>query len=297
MQSDVPLMPLEKWLLGLVTLHPTAASILAFVSMCVLLGLLMRLESLHSMVPPQTYITPFVFLLFCSAFPLQKCMSGAHVASLLFIISLFFFCRLYKDKEDKKIKRNIFYAGMFISLATLFSAPSIFLMILVPISLLLFRNYFSWKEHIIAFAGVATPLFYTFIAYYFLYDDGTQFFVLLYNSLFSLSALIFENARPIEWMYLGFLVFLMIQAIPMALKGLFTSKMKVKKIHTLLLWAFFVLLIISLFLPSGSMFLMPLLAIPSSILVGNYFIITKRRRWAGWQFFILLALTFLTQYF
>ncbi|GHU93978.1 hypothetical protein FACS1894156_1580 [Bacteroidia bacterium] len=290
-------MPLEKWLLGIVLLHPSAASLLAFAAMCVLMVLLIRLESLHSMVPPQVHITPFVFLLFCSAFPLQKCMSGAHVASLLFIVSLFFFCRLYKEESEQQVKSHIFYAGMFISLATLFSAPSIFLLILVPIALFLFRNYFSWKDHLIAFAGWATPLFYTFIAYYFLYDNGTQFFVLLYNSLFSLSALIFENARPIEWVYLGLLVLLMIQAIPMTLKGLLTSKMKVKKIHTLLLWAFFVLLIISLFLPSGSMFLMPLLAIPSSILIGNYFVITKSRQWAGWQFFILLALTFLTQYF
>jgi hypothetical protein len=292
-QDNVPTMPLEHWLMQWVEAQPLFSNIITLLLTLVFAILLVKLEQTHLFAFQWVYVAPFIFILLCSAFPLQKCMGGAYVATLFFFIALFLLFRLYKAE---RVYTSLFYAGMFMACAALFAAPSIFLILLLPIALILFRQPFAWREHVIAFFGVCTPVFFTCVVYYFLYNDATIFFSVLYNSLFSLSAWIYENGHTSEKIYLAYLMFLMLQTILLMVKGLFTSKQKVKKIHSLLLWAFCILLFVSLFLPSGSMFLMPLLAVPSSVLIANYLIATKMRKWAGVQFLILIALTFFIQY-
>jgi hypothetical protein len=261
--------------------------------MFILALLLMQLGRKYFIITEQTYLSPFLFVLICSAFPLQKCMNGSYVATLFFIISLFHLLKVYREEKSYAA---IFYAGMFLSCGVLFAAPAIFLLLLLPVALLLFRSVLSWRDWVIAIAGAAIPFLYTYVAYFFIVGDGREFFFILYECLFSLSSWILENGRIIEWVYLAFILFLVFQAMLMVLKGLLTTKIRVQKIHTLLLWAFFVLLIISLFLPSGSMLLMPLVALPASVLMANYFMMTKFRKFAGLNFLILIVLTFLVQF-
>jgi hypothetical protein len=88
----------------------------------------------------------------------------------------------------------------------------------------------------------------------------------------------------------------MLQAFFLITKGLLTYKQSVKKIHGLLLWTYLFLLWEALFLPSGSKLLMPLLALPASILIANYFMATQNRGWATIQLLILIAFTFLVKF-
>jgi hypothetical protein len=292
--DEVPMMPLESLLIQLVEVYPLVSTLCAFLFMYALAILLFNLSSRNFVAQEAAYLPSLLFIFICSAFPAQKWMNGAYVAALFFMLALNQLFNVYRGKG--KIYAPLFYAGFYLSLASLFSAPAIFLLLLMPVALLLFRSPFQGREWIIALAGMVTPLLYTGVGYLLLHNDFALLFSTFYDCLFSFSNWIFENGRPMEWIYLIYILFIVFQALLMIVRGLFTSKAKVQKIHTLLLWAFFVLLVISFVLPSGSMLLMPVFAIPASILAANYFSLTKFRFWAGLELLLLLALTFFTQF-
>ncbi|MDR2813129.1 MAG: hypothetical protein LBB79_00510 [Prevotellaceae bacterium] len=292
-KDDIPMMPLEQYLMELVELSPLVSTIAAFLLMYLLAGLLISLSGKHFFAPEQIYLPPFVFVLICSAFPIQKCMNGSYIAALCFMAGLFLLLRVYLNK---RVLVSIFLAAMLLSLASLFSASAIFLLLILPIALPLLCTPVVWRDWVVALCGAALPYLYAFVAFFFAKNDGFILFRQLYICLFSFSERILENGRVVEWGYLLYLLLLVVLAMFMLVRGMLTSRVKVKKIHMLFVWTFFIMLAVMLTLPSGSMFLLPLMAIPASVLIANFLTLTKYRRLAGFFFFMLVALTYVVQY-
>ncbi|MDR0687299.1 MAG: hypothetical protein LBF55_01260, partial [Prevotellaceae bacterium] len=199
-KDDVPMMPLERYLMGLVELNPLLSTVAAFLLMYLLAGMLIRLSGKHFFAPEQIYLPPFIFVLICSAFPIQKCMNGSYIAALCFMMGLFLLLRVYLNK---RVFASIFLAAMFLSLASLFSASAILLLLLMPIALPLLRTPTKWRDWVIAMCGAALPYLYAFAAFFFAEGDGFALFRLLYGCLFASSDWIFENGRVVEWVYLS----------------------------------------------------------------------------------------------
>jgi len=273
---------------------PLLSTVAAFAVMYVLALLLIGLGEAHFFSPEQKYLPPFVFVLICSAFPIQKCMNGSYVAALCFMVGLFQLLKVYRSK---RVFASIFLAAMFVSIASLFSASAVFLLLLLPIALPLLRTPTQWRDWLIALCGLLTPYLYVCAAYYWHEDDAFAFFRQLYDCLFSFSDWIFENGRVEEWVYLGYLMLLVVLAMFLLAQGVFTSRVKVQKIYTLFVWSFFIMLFIMVALPSGSMFLLPLMAMPASVLIGNYLMLARYRRISGTLFFLLIILSYMVQYF
>jgi hypothetical protein len=293
-KDDIPMMPLEQHFMELVELSPLLSTIAAFLLMYLLAGMLISLSGKYFFAPEQIYLPPFVFVLICSTFPLQKCMNGSYIAALCFMTGLFMLLRAHLNK---RVFASIFLAAMFLSLASLFSASAVFLLLILPIALPLLRSFLTWREWMIALCGAALPYLYAFVIFYLSTGNGFTLFQQLHSCLFSSSNWIFENGRVVEWIYLFFLLLLVVLAMCMLLRGMLTSRIKVKKIHMLFVWTFFIMLAVMLTLPSGSMFLLPLMAVPASVLTANFLTLTKYRRMAGLLFFTLVALAYVVQYY
>jgi hypothetical protein len=293
-RDNIPMMPLEHYFMELVELSPLLSTIAAFLLMYLLAGMLISLSGKHFFAPEQIYFPPFVFVLICSAFPIQKCMNSSYIAALCFMTGLFLLFRVYLAK---RVLVSIFLAAMFLSLASLFSASAIFLLLILPIALPLLRTPTQWRDWVIALCGAALPYLYTFVAFFLGKGDGFILFQQLYNCLFSSSNWIFENGGVVEWVYLSYLLLLVILAMSMLMRGMLTSRIKVQKIHMLFVWTFFIMLAVMVALPSGSMFLLPLMAIPASVLIANFLTLTKYRHLAGFFFFMLVVLTYVAQFY
>ena len=289
-------MPLETPLAAWAGAHPLAAAVSAFALLLVIAVLIVKIEQTYLIAAHRLYVAPFVFVLMCSVFPPQSRLNGAYAAALLLAAALFFLFRLYKLPRARAYA-SIFYGGALLGGAALFYAPAVFLTLLMPVALVLFRQTFCWREHVTAFFGVAAPVFYTCVAYFFLYNDVGAFFETFYASLFTPATLIYESNYAAERIYLAYLIFLAAQTLLLFVRGLLARRPAAKKIQVLLLWASAILLGTLLLLPAGSMLLMPLLATPVSILAANYFVYAKKRRWAGLHFIILIVFSFGVRYF
>ncbi|MDR0711842.1 MAG: hypothetical protein LBF67_05825 [Prevotellaceae bacterium] len=293
-RDNIPMMPLEQYFMELVELSPLLSTIAAFLLMYLLAGMLISLSGKHFFAPEQIYLPPFVFVLICSAFPMQKCMNGSYVAALCFMSGLFLLLRVYLNE---RVFVSIFLAAMFLSLASLFSASAVFLLLILPIALLLLRTPTQWRDWVIALCGALLPYLYAFVVFFLGKGNGFILFQQLYDCLFSSSNWIFENGGAVEWVYLSYLLLLVVQAVSMLMRGMLTSRIKVQKIYVLFVWTFFIMLAVMVKLPSGSMFLLPLMAIPAGVLIANFLTHTKYRRLAGFFFFMLIALTYVAQFY
>jgi hypothetical protein len=221
-------------------------------------------------------------------------MNGAYMAAFFVMLGLF---QLFKVYRKERVFASIFLAAIYISFASLFSAPAIFLLAILFLALMLLRMPTEWRDWVIALSGAVLPYLYAFVAYMSVDNDGFTIFHLLRDCLFAPSDWIFENSKHIEWVYLGFLLFVVLLAVLMLARGLLASRMKVQKIHTLFVWAFFIMLAVMVALPSGSMFLIPLMAIPASVLTANYLTLTRYRRIASLLFYLLILLTYVVQHY
>ncbi|MDR0565455.1 MAG: hypothetical protein LBG47_00220 [Prevotellaceae bacterium] len=293
-KDDIPMMPLEQHFMELVELSPLLSTIAAFLLMYLLAGMLISLSGKHFFAPEQIHLPPFVFVLICSTFPLQKCMNGSYIAALCFMTGLFLLLRVYLRK---RVFASIFSAAMFLALASLFSASAVFLLLILPIALPLLCTPMAWRHWVIALCGAALPYLYAGAAFYVATGDVFTLFQRLYTCLFAASNWVFENGWVVEWVYLSYLLLLVVMAMSMLLRGMLTSRVKVRKIHMLFVWTFFIMLAVMVTLPSGSMFLLPLMAVPASVLIANLLTLTRHRRMAGFFFFMLIALTYVVQYY
>ena len=294
MVDDVPMMPLEHLLMQLVNMSPLLSTIVAFVFMYLLALMLIRLSSLHFFASEQVYLPPFIFVLICSAFPIQQCMNGAYIAAFFVMLGLF---QLFNMHRHERVFASLFLAAICISLASLFSASAIFLLAILFLALVLLRTPTEWRDWVIALSGAALPYLYAFVVYMYVENDGFTIFHLLHDCLFASSDWIFEYGSEVEWLYLSFLMLVVLLAVLMLTRGLLTSRVKVQKIHTLFVWAFFIMLAVMVGLPSGSMFLMPLMALPAGVLTANYLTLTRYRHIATMLFYLLILLTYAVQYY
>ncbi|MDR3329213.1 MAG: hypothetical protein LBS63_03770 [Prevotellaceae bacterium] len=292
-KDNVPMMPLEQWLMALVELSPLASTVAAFLLTYLLAAMLFRMGVAHFFSQEQKYFPPFVMVLICSAFPVQKCLNGSYIAALFFMLGLFHLLKVYRSE---RVFVSIFTAAIYLSVASLFSASAIFLLLLFPVALPLLHAPTSWRDWVIALCGVGLPYLYASAFFFLAEGNALLIFHRLYECLFQLSSWIFENGRMEEWVYWGYLLLLVALAMLMLTREMLTSHIKEKKIYTLFIWGFFIMLVVLVALPSGSVLLMPLMAIPASVLISNYLSITRYRFLASVMFWGLIALTYVVQY-
>ncbi|MGL4957275.1 MAG: hypothetical protein ACRC9X_08885 [Bacteroidales bacterium] len=288
------MMPLEGWLMTWFESSPTWSTSVALGMVYLLALMLLLLGRSYFFTVESAYVAPFLFVLICSAFPIQQSMNGTYVSVLFLLLALYQLFRVY---HNDRIFASLFLAGMHLSLATLFSVNSLFLLGILVVSLLLFRMPIKWREWLITFSGVLVPYIYVMSYYWFVKQEEFYIFEQIYLCLSASSDWIFENGSEAQWLYLGYLMLLLAFAVLLHTKGLLTSRIKVKKIHTLFVWIFFIMLGVMIFMPSGSLFLMPLMAVPAANLIAHYFIQTKFRRLASMLYFILLLMTYFVHYY
>ncbi|MGL4364156.1 MAG: hypothetical protein ACRCSB_03005 [Bacteroidales bacterium] len=293
-KDNVPMMPLESWIMTWFEQHSLSSVCIAFAGIYVLAIILILVGRTYSFTDQNAYVAPFIFVLICSTFPIQQNMSGVYVSVLFFMMALFQLFRVY---HNRLIFSSLFLAGVYLSISTLFSVNAIFLLMILIISLLLFRMPIRWRDWVITLSGIMLPYVYVVSYYWFMKQEEFYVFGEMYNCLIATSDWIFENGSQAQWLYLGYLMFLLTLAILLHTRGLLSSRIKVKKIHTLFVWSFFIMLGVMIGMPSGSLFLMPLMAVPSSVLIANYFVQTKYRLLSSMLFVLFILITYFVHYY
>jgi hypothetical protein len=264
-------MPLYGLLKNLIHGSRTLEVILTFSIVSLMSFVIVNFNTNGFFISERTFLPALFYVLLGGLFPDHQLMSPVIPASVFLIFAMI---RIMDAYHINGTAYNYFDAGILISTGSLFYANLIWFGILVIIGIALLRTG-NLKEIFISILGLFTPYIITFGIYYVLGKDLRALISLLSDNLFT---------RPGHYHYTGMtivaLIFfsgLVLASIVQLFNKINTKKVKSRKTYSLLLWTFLISLIVFLTVPSASVELIWIIAIPVSYFLTHYFLTVKRK--------------------
>jgi len=231
-----------------------------------------------------THLPALLYVVLMSCFPEQLSFNPLLFANffiIIFLNSIFNFFR-----SDTAVY-EVFDAGLFIGIASLFYWPCLFLFPLIWAGLFVLRP-FAWQEWIASFVGVFLPfLFFGSILYW--------FNMLSFNSLKA----ILEPFYKVQFStaYNGTYIILFIILLVILIASLFRfsqdlntfAKVRTRKFLAIIVWFFLFAGLSYLVSVKRTMISLSFLAIPLSVIISNYFLSLKNQLLAELVFLLLLS--------
>ena len=205
------------------------------------------------------------------------------------MLALFKICLSYRVDEAFS---TIFDASFFIAIASLFYFPTIIIYPLIWVTLIVIRP-FIWREWIISIIGLLLP--YVFVVVYYFWTDKVNF--LLYDKIFfpsSDSLLSLSNQRDSFVLVASLLLLLFALSVSTLLKGWPVNTILSRNFLVVLFWLFGLSILSYTMAPVFNITYLAIAAIPLSVFIANYFLMTKRK-WIMEIIFILFLVAIIVE--
>lgn len=264
-------MPLYKILRIILGIHPLTGIIFSFLVLSLMLFLLVNFNTAVFFINERTFLPAVIYLLFSALFPENQTLNPVLPASLFLMLALI---RIMDAYRKPGIAYNFFDASILISTGSLFYANLIWFGLLVIIGIALLRTV-NIKEITISILGLATPYIVNVGLLYVLGRDITGFFEDLKFNLFGeTSGFIFGRLTIIVFIYTSLILLVSLGFLMMQLNS---KKIKSRKAFYLLLWGLVISLASYIALPSVSVEMIWLTAIPASYFLVHYLIFARKK--------------------
>jgi len=265
--------------------------ILTFITMLIVGFYLLHINTKHIVIKQRTYLPAFFyFILTSSLLPLQQ-INPAVFASLLIVFALDHILSLY---HKESVLDNIFRAGFYIAVASMFYAPSIFYFIALLLSLASIRT-FNLREWIVAFLGLITPWFFFSLYQYIVNNDMLAMCKILSQNL--LTEVNYDHVGFIVYAFFSFCILLFIVSSLFLIKSLATQKINVRKYHGVFFWFNLITVSIIVFIPSVSLEIAFIGVIPLTFHFAHYFTNSTRKFWPSFFFATTIGFLVLMQFY
>jgi len=242
-----------------------------------------KLNSKYIFIQDRTQMPALFFILLAGSMPALRTINPV-IFSLLFL--LWAIDRMIGTYRMDQLSYHPFEAGILIGLATLFYAPSAIFIILLWISMILFRPGY-WREWAFTLLGLATPVLFL-CSWAFLSDIPLG----RYSQMF-IDALISgtpEHYTASELLWISFLLILVLLASHLIIQTFQSKKILARRSFTLFFWWFLVILAAFFLIHSAGSELMIILAVPLSYLFSHFFMYIRRRWWGETLLWIMIIL-------
>jgi hypothetical protein len=231
-----------------------------------------------------SHLPALLYVVLMSCFPEQLSFNPLLFANFFIIIYLNSLFNFYRS--DTAVF-EVFDAGLFIGLASLFYWPCLLLFPLTLTALFILRP-FEWREWMVSFIGVALPfLFFGTILFW--------FDMLSVNSIIA----ILEPFYKVQFStaYNGTYIILTAILAVIALASLWRfsrdlntfAKLRTRKFLAIIVWFFLFGVVSYLMASKRTMIGLSFLAVPLSVIISNYFLSLKNQIIAELMFLLLLA--------
>jgi len=239
----------------------------------------------HEVLYKNSYLPALFYLILMAIIPQFLTFHPVLIANtfLIFILDKLF--RIYKNPAALSLA---FDTCFLISIATLFYLPAISFFLLFAISILILKT-FSWRDGIVGLIGLALPLFFTFI-YYFWIDGldelADKFFLKNIRQLWGTGGLVLQGYR----ITLALVSFIFILTLIRIRQNFYKNVTRIRNFQQVI----FILLtvtLISLLFTAGSVaiYRFSILVIPLATMISYYFLAAKKQWWTEVLFWLLLG--------
>lgn len=241
----------------------------------------------HGLLAKPTYLPALLYITGASLFMQFMLLSPILIANFVIIIIIDKFLKLSKTTNVMSI---MFDVGMLIALGTLIYFPFIMLLVMLWLSLLMYRS-FNWREWISGIFGFLT--IFTFVAVFYYWNDKIESFLDILRPLSNK----FPNKLLIDfndYLVLIPVVIIMILAAIQLRENFFRSFISTRKAFQMLFFMFMVSMLSFYTNPGVTVVHFLLCVAPGAVLLAYYFSNAKKR-WVYETLFAILVISI--QYF
>jgi hypothetical protein len=268
---DLNPMPLYDLLSSLIGTNPLPGLIFALAVLSVMAILMVNLNTTLFFITQRTFLPGLIYILLSGLFPQYQLLNPAIFGAMFLMLAI---RRIMDSYRITGTAYNFFDAGILISIGSLFYADLIWFGVLVIIGIALLRTG-NLKEIAISVIGLITPYFLIFGFYYVLGKSLKDLLSLLDYNLF---------LKPSEYAFTRLMIVAVLFTIVCILVSVLhliplmnSKKIKARKTFSLLIWVFVISVALYLIVPSVSIEMIWITAIPVSYFMTDYFVYVKKK--------------------
>lgn len=264
----MPLYGITKLIIG-TNVH--IGVIFTFVVLIFVLFLLVNFNTSVFFIGERTFYPAVIYVLFSALLPFLQILNPILPAIVFLMLAI---KRIMGSYRKPGTAFNFFDAAFLISTGSLFYANLIWFGLLVFIGIILLRSG-NLIEITTSVIGLATPYIILFGIYYVIGQDIGSLITDIDKNLFASSPeFSFSRIEIVILLYTGLMVLV---STVFLLKLIHTRKIKSRKTFYLLLWVFVISVLIYFILPSASVELLWIIAIPVTYILSHYFIFVRKK--------------------
>jgi Family of unknown function (DUF6427) len=288
-QYDTNPMPLYSLLRMSLCENAIYGVIFSFVLILLMSFFLVNFNTSHFFINERTFLPGAIYILLTGLFPHYQLLNPVLPASVFLMLAI---NRIMDAYRKSGTAFNFFDASLLIGTGSLFYANLIWFSSLVIIGIVILRTE-NYKELIISVIGLITPALLTVGIYYALGKDIWSLRVVLTDNLFVKTGDYYFSGLTIVGLVLSGIIVLI--SLVHLLTQLNNKKIKARKTFTELIWTLVISFAIYFVLPSASVELIWLAAIPVSYILAHYFIFSRKKLLPEIFFAVLVIIIILMQ--
>jgi len=282
------IMPLWLVILDLFQGLPVLSVIFSLIMTVFLVIMMVRFNTSVFFINRRTYLPAFIYILIFSVFPGQMVLNPALPAAILIVAGLW---RMVEAYRHDGIAYNFFDAAMLISAGGLFYAGAVWFILLALIGTLLLRSA-DIREITLAVAGALLPWILFYAVWFLAGKDPGELTEVIFGNLFGKAPSAVWSRTVIILLAVVILNFLpgIITLIP----EMSSKKVKSRKTFSMLVWMLAISITVYLVLPSVSVEMIAIGAVPAAYITANWFSFTKRTKSAEillWAMIVMLVIS------
>jgi hypothetical protein len=282
-------MPLYGLLRNLLGGNALYGVILTFVLALIMSFLIVNFNTSQFFINERTFLPAAIYVLFTGLFPHYQLLNPVLPASFFLMIAI---RRIMDAYRKPGTAFNFFDGSVLIGIGSLFYANLVWFALLAIIGIAILRTG-NVKEIVISVIGLLTPAVITVGIYYVTGKDLNSLYDVFRYNLFSETGEYYFTRMAIVGLIITALIILV--CLVHLLSLLNNKKIKARKTFTELIWTLVISLAVYFILPSASVELIWLAAIPVSYIIAHYFIFSRKKLFPEIFFAALFIIIILMQ--
>jgi hypothetical protein len=283
--------PLYDLLYNFLNGLPRLSVIIGFILVLAEAWLLNVLFNKHELVLKNSSLSSLVFIIIMSSSPLYLTIHPLNIITLISIIILNNLMRSYSKADDLDL---VYGAGFFSALGSLFYFPYLLMLLIIPVSFILFRSS-KWREYAAALFGFLSP--YIFLAVYYFLTDQLANQIAMYEKMLSSFFFFPIQLHTDDWFLGIFSLVLAFWGLYYLIRGPMEKTAEIRAKTYLVVWLILVSLLSVAYSTTLVVYHLVMLFPTLTLLLTSAFLGIKKKRWAEIIFLIYFLLILVNSYF
>ncbi len=270
--------------------YPLLQVVISLIIVLFVAFLIQQINSRYAIIKSRTKLPAAIYIIIIGGFTAMHTLHPVYFAAIFTLLGL---NSLFSIFNNPNPQLEIFNAGFFIAIGTLFYFNLIVLLPAFLIAVSILRRERKWREFMILVIGFIIPVAFA-LTYTFFTDQLTDAIVVFQRNIFS-PINHFKTNYPLQ-AFLGLLIFITIIGSFKIMQQYDSRKVSTRKYYMVLFVIFIFSMLSFIFIPATSQEMLVIAVVPITFLISNLFVTIESVFWRELLFTLLLGTAIFIQF-